>query len=65
VNHRVVIGSGVIGAAITLICCTTSLLWVALGAVGLSAWLAWADWALGIRFGILRRADGVRLLFAP
>jgi mercuric ion transport protein len=43
-NHRTVMGAGVIGTAIAVLCCVTPLPWLALGAVGLSAWLAWADW---------------------
>ncbi len=39
-----VIGSG--GAIILGICCFTPLLVITLGAVGLSAWLAWLDYVL-------------------
>lgn len=38
------IGSG--GAVILGICCFTPVLVIALGAVGLSAWLAWLDYVL-------------------
>jgi mercuric ion transport protein len=39
-----VIGSG--GTIILGICCFTPVLVIALGAVGLSAWLAWLDYLL-------------------
>ena len=38
------IGSG--GAVILGICCFTPILVIALGAVGLSAWLTWLDYVL-------------------
>lgn len=37
---------GVIGTAVTAICCFTPALVVLLGAVGLTAWLAWLDYVL-------------------
>lgn len=37
---------GLIGAAVTAICCFTPLLVVVLGAVGLSVWLGWIDYVL-------------------
>lgn len=37
---------GAAGTVIAALCCTTPLLAVALGALGLSAWLAWADYVL-------------------
>jgi len=39
-----VFGSG--GTIILAICCFTPVLVIALGAVGLSAWLAWLDYVL-------------------
>ncbi len=38
--------TGIIGAAITAICCFTPALVIGLGAVGLSAWLGWLDYVL-------------------
>ena len=38
--------TGLIGTAVTGICCFTPLLPVLLGALGLAAWLAWADFVL-------------------
>jgi mercuric ion transport protein len=35
--------TGIIGTVVTAICCFTPVLVVALGAVGLSAWLGWLD----------------------
>ena len=43
-NHRSLITTGAIGAALGAICCATPLLAVILGGVGLSAWLAKADY---------------------
>jgi mercuric ion transport protein len=34
---------GIIGTLVTAICCFTPVLVVALGALGLSAWLGWLD----------------------
>jgi mercuric ion transport protein len=58
------ITTGVIGAVLTAICCATPLLVVVLGAIGLTGWLAKADYVvlaalilcLGlIVFGLYRR----------
>ena len=38
--------TGIIGVAITGICCFTPALVIGLGAVGLSAWLGWLDCVL-------------------
>jgi hypothetical protein len=38
--------TGIIGTVLAAICCFTPLLVVLLGAVGLSAWLGWLDYAL-------------------
>jgi mercuric ion transport protein len=35
--------TGIIGTVVTAICCFTPVLVVALGALGLSAWLGWVD----------------------
>jgi len=45
-KDRTVLKTGTVGAAITALCCFTPLLVVMLGAVGLSAWLAWLDYVL-------------------
>jgi len=63
------IAAGAIGAALAAICCFTPLLVFALGAVGLTAWLAKADYVLlpvlflGIAllaFGLYRRRFRLR-----
>jgi mercuric ion transport protein len=46
--QRVGIGGGILAA----LCCFTPLLVVTLGAVGLSAWLGWADLVLMPALGI-------------
>ncbi|RMD63751.1 MAG: mercury resistance system transport protein MerF [Alphaproteobacteria bacterium] len=38
--------TGIIGTAVAAVCCFTPLLVVLFGAVGLSAWLGWADYVL-------------------
>ena len=44
--------TGIIGAAIAIICCFTPALVILLGAAGLSAWLGWADYVLLPLLGI-------------
>lgn len=41
-----ILKTGIIGAAIAAICCATPLLVIALGAVGLSAWIGGLDYVL-------------------
>ena len=45
-RDRTLLTTGVAGAAIAAFCCATPLLAVVLGAVGLTAWLASADYVL-------------------
>jgi mercuric ion transport protein len=45
-NDRKLLGVGLGGSAIAAVCCFTPALVLLLGAVGLSAWLAWLDYAL-------------------
>ncbi len=45
-RDRTLITTGAIGAALAAICCVTPLLAVLLGAAGLTAWLAKADYIL-------------------
>lgn len=45
-NDRTLIRTGVISGAIAAICCATPILVIALGAFGLSAWAAGADYVL-------------------
>lgn len=45
-DERHLLRTGVIGSAVTAICCFTPVLAVLLGAIGLSAWLAWLDYVL-------------------
>lgn len=39
------IKAGVVGTVVAAICCATPVLVIGLGALGLSAWLGWADYA--------------------
>lgn len=41
-----VLKTGIIGSLIAAICCATPILVIALGALGLSAWLGWVDYVL-------------------
>ena len=45
-TDRKLLCTGAAGSAIAAICCFTPLLVILLGAVGLSAWLAWLDYVL-------------------
>ncbi len=45
-DDRKLLKAGFIGTAVAAVCCFTPALVVLLGAVGLSAWLAWADYVL-------------------
>jgi mercuric ion transport protein len=45
-SDRSLITTGVVGGVIAAICCATPLLAVVFGAVGLTAWLAKADYVL-------------------
>ena len=45
-DARIFITAGALGAALAVLCCTTPLLAVVLGAVGLTAWIAKADYVL-------------------
>ena len=45
-NNGMLLGGGIIGAALVALCCLTPALVAGLGGVGLSAWLGWIDYAL-------------------
>ena len=45
-NNRTLLTSGIAGTVIVAICCFTPALVIVLGAIGLSAWLAWLDFVL-------------------
>ena len=45
-TDRSLIASGAVGAALAAVCCATPLLAVVLGGVGLTAWLANADYVV-------------------
>lgn len=45
-NDKALLRTGIIGAVIAAICCFTPLLVILLGAVGLTAWLLWFDYAV-------------------
>lgn len=38
--------TGIVGTAVAALCCLTPLLVIILAALGLSAWLGWADYVL-------------------
>ena len=63
-RDRALIATGAVGAVLAAICCATPLLAVVLGGLGLTAWLAKADYVLIpvlilclalIAFGLYRR----------
>lgn len=41
-----ILKTGIVGSVIAAICCATPVLVIALGAIGLSAWLGWIDYVL-------------------
>jgi mercuric ion transport protein len=45
-RDRALITTGVIGSALAAICCVTPLLAIVLGAAGLAAWIAEADYVV-------------------
>jgi mercuric ion transport protein len=45
-NNKTMLKTGIIGSAIAAVCCFTPALVLLIGAVGLSAWLAWLDYVL-------------------
>ena len=45
-NDRKLLGTGITGSAVAVLCCGTPLLAIALWAFGLSAWLAWVDYVV-------------------
>jgi len=46
VNDRKLLRTGIIGSVIAALCCFTPILVVAFVALGVSAWLGWADYVL-------------------
>ncbi|HYY36550.1 MAG TPA: mercury resistance system transport protein MerF [Xanthobacteraceae bacterium] len=63
-RNRTFITTGAVGAVVAAVCCATPLLAIVFGAVGLTAWLAKADYVLIpalilclglIGFGLYRR----------
>lgn len=46
VSDRTIISTGAVGAVLAALCCMTPLLVVVFGAVGLTAWIAKADYVL-------------------
>ncbi len=51
-DNRKRLATGIIGTAVTAVCCFTPVLVVAFGALGLSAALAWADFVLFPALGL-------------
>ena len=45
-KDRTLFRSGIIGSIVAAVCCGTPALAVVLGALGLSAWLSWADYVI-------------------
>ena len=42
-SNRGLLRTGIIGAAVTALCCVTPVLVILFGALGVSAWLGWID----------------------
>jgi mercuric ion transport protein len=45
-RDRTLVTTGIVGAVVAAVCCATPLLAIVFGAVGLTAWLAKADYVL-------------------
>jgi mercuric ion transport protein len=45
-NDHTLLRTGIIGSVIAAACCGTPVLALLLGALGVSAWLAWADYVV-------------------
>jgi mercuric ion transport protein len=45
-TDRTLLRGGIIGSVVAALCCGTPVLAVVLGALGLSAWIAWADYVI-------------------
>ena len=45
-HDRTLITTGIVGAVVAAVCCATPLLVIVFGALGLTAWLAKADYVL-------------------
>lgn len=45
-DNRTLLKTGIAGSVIAAICCATPVLVIALGVVGLSAWIGWLDYVL-------------------
>jgi mercuric ion transport protein len=45
-DNRTLLKTGVTGSVIAAICCATPVLVIALGVLGLSAWVGWLDYVL-------------------
>lgn len=45
-DNRTLLKTGITGSVIAAICCATPVLAIALGIVGLSAWVGWLDYVL-------------------
>ena len=68
-RDRTLITTGIVGGALAAICCATPLLAILFGAVGLTAWIAKADYMVIpalvlcvalIGFGLYRQRVGAR-----
>lgn len=45
-TNRTLLRTGVAGTVVAALCCATPVLVILLGAIGLSAWVGWLDYAL-------------------
>jgi mercuric ion transport protein len=45
-DNRTLLKTGIAGSVIAAVCCATPVLVIALGVVGLSAWVGWLDYVL-------------------
>ena len=45
-KEKTLLRTGIVGSVVAVLCCFTPILVIALGTVGLSAWLGWLDYVL-------------------
>ncbi|NUJ81317.1 mercury resistance system transport protein MerF [Methylocystis sp. FS] len=45
-DNRTLLKTGIVGTVVAAVCCTTPILVILLGALGLSTWAGWLDYML-------------------
>ena len=61
-NDRTMLRTGIVGSTVAAICCFTPALVILLGALGLTAWVGWLDYALLPALALFVALTGVTLI---